>query len=72
VPDRLSIIGFDDLPFGKYSSPRLTTIQQDIEEKAKVACDLLLANMDQKLPSKNYIIDVKLQERESVKDYSRV
>ncbi|WP_240842198.1 LacI family DNA-binding transcriptional regulator [Acidaminobacter sp. JC074] len=72
VPDRMSIIGFDDLPYGKYSSPRLTTIQQDIDEKAKVACDLLLNNMDQKLPSKNYIIDVKLQIRDSVKDYSTV
>jgi len=42
VPDQLSIIGFDDLPFAEFSIPALTTIRQPIEEIAQIICDLLI------------------------------
>ena len=29
VPDQLSIVGFDDLPFCAHTAPPLTTIRQD-------------------------------------------
>lgn len=67
VPNDYSVIGFDNLPHGNYASPKLTTISQNIEEKAKVACEILLNNIDNKLPAKKYKLDVSLEKRESVK-----
>lgn len=66
VPDDYSIIGFDDLPYGKYASPKLTTISQDIDKKAKVACEILLNNIANEGPTKKYKLDVNLKKRSSV------
>ena len=37
VPDDMSVIGFDNLAEGEYVNPKLTTISQDINEKANAA-----------------------------------
>ncbi|MBE5918327.1 MAG: LacI family transcriptional regulator [Pseudobutyrivibrio ruminis] len=37
VPDDISVIGFDNLAEGEYVNPKLTTISQDINEKANAA-----------------------------------
>ncbi|MBP3261420.1 LacI family DNA-binding transcriptional regulator [Pseudobutyrivibrio sp.] len=37
VPDDISVIGFDNLAEGEYVYPKLTTISQDINEKANAA-----------------------------------
>jgi len=42
VPDDVSVIGFDDIPWAKYSDPPLTTIQLPAESIAESACTLLL------------------------------
>lgn len=67
VPDDISIIGFDNLPHGLYADPGLTTIAQDISKKAKVACNLLLENMENTLPGQHAILDVDLIQRQTVK-----
>jgi LacI family transcriptional regulator len=41
VPDNISIIGFDDIPWAQYSDPPLTTIQLPAEALAQNACLLL-------------------------------
>jgi DNA-binding LacI/PurR family transcriptional regulator len=43
VPDKLSIIGFDDLFFAAYLQPPLTTIHQPRREMGREATELLLA-----------------------------
>ena len=41
VPQDISLIGFDDLPFAELSTPRLTTIRVDRREIAREAIDLM-------------------------------
>ena len=42
VPDDLSIIGFDDIPFAALANPPLTTVGQPIRRLGEQAADLLL------------------------------
>lgn len=42
IPDDISLIGFDDIPWAKYSDPPLTTIKLPAESLAQSACTLLL------------------------------
>ena len=42
IPDDVSLIGFDDIPWAKYSDPPLTTIKLPAESLAQSACTLLL------------------------------
>ena len=43
VPDDLSVVGFDDVPFAALANPPLTTVGQPIRELGEQAADLLLA-----------------------------
>lgn len=66
VPTQLSVIGFDDLPFCCYCVPKLTTISQNIEQKALYATQLLLNKINGKQPENSQItVDVRLIERQS-------
>ncbi len=42
VPDDLSIVGFDDIPFSALSTPGLTTVHQPIEAMGQHAASALL------------------------------
>ena len=42
VPDRVSIVGFDDIPFAAYAAPPLTTVHNPITEMAALAVDLAI------------------------------
>lgn len=42
VPDDISVVGFDDLPMAKNSTPSLTTINQPIAQKGETATSLLM------------------------------
>lgn len=68
VPRDYSVIGFDDLSISRYTTPKLTTIFQDIDLKAKTACDILFRHIeDNNMPMENVCLDVKLIERQSVR-----
>ena len=41
VPEDLSVVGFDGIDAAEWTSPRLTTVEQPIEEIADVAVDML-------------------------------
>jgi DNA-binding LacI/PurR family transcriptional regulator len=67
IPLDYSIIGFDNLPISQYITPRLTTISQDINQKAQYALDVLFQHLNNRsLPTQNMILDVDLIKRESV------
>lgn len=42
IPEDMSVTGFDDIAYSKYSDPSLTTISQPAEEMGKMAMDMLL------------------------------
>ncbi|MDR0878076.1 MAG: LacI family transcriptional regulator [Treponema sp.] len=67
VPEDISIIGYDDLPITSNAIPTLTTIRQDISQKARIAIDLLFRQIEEKDKSpENITLDVTLVERDSV------
>lgn len=69
VPGEYSVIGFDDLAMGHLITPPLTTITQDIARKAQIATDMLFRHIqDPTAPAENITLDVRLVERESVRD----
>lgn len=67
IPSDYSIIGFDNLPISQYITPKLTTISQDINQKAQYALDVLFQHLNNSsLPTQNLVLDVELIKRESV------
>lgn len=67
VPAEVSVIGFDDLEFGGYVSPGLTTIGQDMGGKVSEAARILLAEIEQgERPENPVTLDVRIVERGSV------
>ena len=46
MPDRISIVGFDDIDFAAYTIPPLTTVSQDGVEMGRVATEVLLEMID--------------------------
>jgi LacI family transcriptional regulator len=66
VPDDLSLVGFDDMPFAELVDPPLTTVRQPIAEMGRIAFERLLALLNQaKVPALTRL-PVKLVERRSV------
>ena len=41
IPQDLSVVGFDDLPMSRWSSPPLTTIRQPLAEMGRLAAEML-------------------------------
>ena len=46
VPEDISILGFDDIPLGRYTIPPLTTIRQDRESLGRSALHALVSQMN--------------------------
>jgi LacI family xylobiose transport system transcriptional regulator len=42
IPEDLSVVGFDDLPFAQWVTPRLTTVRTPLPEMAAVATRMVL------------------------------
>ena len=67
VPDQMSVVGFDDSMPARLITPELTTVGQDIREKAATGVRLLLqAIEDDSFRDEHIVLDVKLVERQSV------
>lgn len=70
VPVNLSVIGYDNLSLCQYTSPKLTSISQNVEEKARRATELLLEKIHAgketvKKEGAKIVLDVELVERQS-------
>lgn len=66
VPDDMSLIGFDDMPFADLIAPGLTTIRQPIAAMGRLAFKTLLALMNQEQPQMLTRLPVELVDRKSV------
>lgn len=51
IPEDISLVGFDDLPFSKVSSPALTTVHVFKEEMGKLGVNLLASKIATDLPT---------------------
>ena len=66
IPDDISIIGFDDIPWAQYSDPPLTTIHLPAQELAYEACLMLLDLMKGSEPvERHLVLDTELVVRQS-------
>ena len=67
IPRDLSVIGFDDSMPARLITPGLTTIAQDIREKASLSVSMLMnAIEDPGFRDEYRIMDVRVKERQSV------
>ena len=68
VPRDLSIVGFDNMPISTQITPQLTTIAQDLRQKAALAVDILQRRLQNaSAPAETCVLDVGLVERDSVR-----
>ncbi|NRQ41740.1 LacI family DNA-binding transcriptional regulator [Rheinheimera sp. YQF-2] len=65
IPQDLSFVGFDNIPFARYVSPKLTTVNNPIHEMGKMAALWLLKNLYNKNIEVNNVFMPELVERES-------
>ena len=70
VPSQLSIVGFDDTPLATSIWPALTTVLQPVAEMARLATELLLAEIQERregrtLGAKQQIMKFELVMRDS-------
>lgn len=67
TPDDISVVGFDDMPISMQISPRLTTIAQDLKQKASLTVEILQRQLQNKTaPAESRVLDVRLISRSSV------
>lgn len=66
VPDKLSVVGFDDILFAEYTQPALTTVAVARTEIGKVAFDALWAMLaDPELNGREFRVATRLVVRQS-------
>ena len=68
VPEEVQLIGYDDAPFAKWTSPGISTISQAVKFMGSETVNTLIKIIkNEELPSKHRLIDVRLKERETTK-----
>lgn len=69
VPEDIAVIGYDNIEFGKFSEPELTTVNQPTEKLAEEAVNILVKSLNQEKATieKNIIIKPNLIIRNSSK-----
>lgn len=53
VPDKLSVIGFDNVDFARASVPKLSIVTQPTAKIARSAADILIGRLEGRLPMEN-------------------
>lgn len=57
IPAQLSVVGFDDLPLSRWTSPPLTTVRQPLADMAATAVRLLLSEETDE-PGQNHSVEL--------------
>ena len=67
VPEDVSVMGFDGLPIGEYTLPRLSTVAQSVAQLAEQSMWLLLQSIEKGMDARHEVVSVHLLLRESVR-----
>ena len=67
VPEDISVVGFDGLQIGEYYCPKLTTIEQNVEQLAKRGYEMLLESIENAAPARHETVPFRLNCRQSAK-----
>ena len=71
VPERLSIVGFDDIELAAFSTPALTTVAQPKQQMGAMAAELLLERLQTgRCEERRMILEPQLKIRASSAPYS--
>ncbi|MFP4363533.1 MAG: LacI family DNA-binding transcriptional regulator [Spirochaetia bacterium] len=65
VPTDISVIGFDNIPQSRWTTPQLTTVHQSILERGELAADLLNKLIAGEAINERYVLDTDLIVRSS-------
>jgi len=67
IPQDIAVVGYDDIPLARHTSPPLTTIRQPTREQGRLAAELLLRRVESREPPRREekILDCELIVRES-------
>ena len=65
VPDEISVIGFDGIDISRYTVPRLTTVEQPVDEIARRSVNLLLDMMENQASPRHVLVNAEFRKRES-------
>lgn len=71
IPGDVAVVGFDDLPYGNYLTPPLTTVRQPTAELGETAGEMLLAALEGKDAPASVTLPVSLVIRGSSDPYGR-
>jgi LacI family transcriptional regulator len=67
IPQNVSLVGFDDMPYAQLLSPALTTVRQPVRDMGRCAVDAIVKQLAGTLPRKDEIrLPVALILRDSV------
>lgn len=67
VPEDISVVGFDGIQIGEFYCPKITTIEQNIEQLAKRSCEMLIECIEQEAPARHEYVPFRLKCRQSVR-----
>lgn len=65
VPEDVSVMGFDDIPFASLFSPALTTISYPSYDTGKLAVQILLEGLNE---DKEFILNIKMEPKLVIRD----
>lgn len=65
VPEQLGLIGIDNSPYGEICMPKLTTLNNRLEELSETAAAILREGLEGKIQSKKMMLFSEIIERES-------
>lgn len=71
IPEHLSVVGFDDLPWGAYLNPPLTTVRQPARQMGQLAAQEALSALAGRARPQRLTVSTELVERESVLDLTK-
>ncbi len=66
VPEDVSVVGFDGVDISRFTLPRLSTVEQPVEEIARRSVSLLLDMMENNSAPRHILVDAMFRKRESV------
>jgi LacI family transcriptional regulator len=70
VPENISLVGFDDIPWAQYSDPPLTTIRLPAQRLAQTSCVVLMDLLQGKEPpTQRLILNTELIVRKSCREH---
>ncbi|WP_413701096.1 substrate-binding domain-containing protein [Psychromonas sp. KJ10-10] len=68
IPEQVSLVGFDDINFARYMTPKLTSVSFPIEQMSLESAQLIIQKLSKKKSEVSFRLLPSLVIRNSVKD----